>query len=403
MRPEQTDNAHPSAPRGVAVLVASRNGGSTVGATIASVSSSAHVYVADDASADDTSAQARAAGARVLRMDENLGKAAAVRALLDEPWAELDGRRIPEAYEHCLILDDDTVASAGYVEALSAALRDDPGIGAVEGEARVPWPPTHRWNAWLAVRTVGIWSAQAVTQRLQSRWRSRTWITGALCMYPAGVLDAVVRPQPMFVTEDLDWCWQISRRGLGDVRYLHGTVAWWQQPADLRSLYRQHLRWSWGTWQVTAEHQMGRHMTRRDMWGIWRQLSLIMSTIWPVFIVVWSLQHDVDLMIPLAVYAAFRFANAALAAAATRRPRLLVLWPALLVYDLMWKVVTVHGFVRAVRQPRVRRATWVSPTRIIDAGAPETAAPPTSMLTTASDTAAVTGATPPTTPAAPSG
>jgi glycosyltransferase involved in cell wall biosynthesis len=70
----------------VAVLIATKDGANTIAETIASARAAEgiDVYVVSDGSTDDTAATARAAGATVLELEENIGKPGAVfRGLFD--------------------------------------------------------------------------------------------------------------------------------------------------------------------------------------------------------------------------------------------------------------------------------------------------------------------------------
>ncbi|MGC4859142.1 hypothetical protein [Micromonospora sp. DT41] len=51
----------------------------------------------------------------------------------------------------------------------------------------------------------------------------------------------------------------------------------------------------------------------------------------------------------------------ALAAWRLRRPRLLLFLPAIVLTDLLYRVILVHALVKAIRQPTVDRCVWASP------------------------------------------
>lgn len=70
-------------PASVAVLVASKNGASSIVDTVRSAASQADVYVVSDGSDDATAYEARAAGACVLELDTNVGKPSALRLAVD--------------------------------------------------------------------------------------------------------------------------------------------------------------------------------------------------------------------------------------------------------------------------------------------------------------------------------
>src|SRR3954453_22279574 len=92
----------------VAVLVASKDGASTIGGTVASAVGQADVFVVSDGSRDRTGAVARAAGAHVIELAENVGKPAGLHQGL---------RTLPlaETYDAIAILDDDTTIAPNFI------------------------------------------------------------------------------------------------------------------------------------------------------------------------------------------------------------------------------------------------------------------------------------------------
>src|SRR5437868_3502879 len=64
------------------ILIASRNGGAQLASTAGAARAQCPVFVVSDGSTDDTAALARAAGAEVLELTENIGKPAAITRAL---------------------------------------------------------------------------------------------------------------------------------------------------------------------------------------------------------------------------------------------------------------------------------------------------------------------------------
>lgn len=118
-----------------AVICASHNGESSVGDTIASVLPQCDIYIVDDASTDDTTAIAHDAGAHVLRLSRNVGKARAIRRMLDKKLEHLGDKRIPECYEYVLILDDDTIIDDTHIQTMEEMMDENPQLAA----GRVCW------------------------------------------------------------------------------------------------------------------------------------------------------------------------------------------------------------------------------------------------------------------------
>ena len=112
------------------ILIASKDGAATIGATIDRCRLQADVYVVSDGSGDDTVEVARRHGAEVLGLDENVGKPNAIRVAYDH-------FSIAERYDTLLILDDDTRLADDFVA--SATAKFDQGVAVVCGETRSDW------------------------------------------------------------------------------------------------------------------------------------------------------------------------------------------------------------------------------------------------------------------------
>ncbi len=111
------------------VIVAARNEAARIEATLASLRGTlpeAELWVADDASRDDTAARARAAGARVVSRNRHRGKGAAMSAAAR---SALSGSTDSGEGGHGLFLlcDGDLGDSAGELLALLDAVRDGRG------------------------------------------------------------------------------------------------------------------------------------------------------------------------------------------------------------------------------------------------------------------------------------
>ena len=92
-------------------IVPCKDGASTIASTIASLDEEVlidEVIVVDDGSSDNTASAAESAGARVVRLDHNLGKGAAMRA----------GIAAAEHADIFLFVDADTGSTAGHAAAL---------------------------------------------------------------------------------------------------------------------------------------------------------------------------------------------------------------------------------------------------------------------------------------------
>ena len=111
------------------VIVAARNESARIEATLESLRRTlprAELWVADDASRDDTAARARASGARVLSSSRHAGKGAAMSAAVQTALSagEQGGEGPQELF---LLCDGDLGDSAGELAALVQAVLDGRG------------------------------------------------------------------------------------------------------------------------------------------------------------------------------------------------------------------------------------------------------------------------------------
>ncbi len=346
----------------VAVLIPSKNGAATIAESIAAATPQAEVFVVDDGSTDATSAVAEASGAHVLRLEKNIGKARATRTILDHRWDALSGCRIPEAFSHICIVDDDVVIDRGFVAgALAAARRRR--VVAVEAWSVSSWPRALRWNPWVATRSFATLRVQMTMVPLQSIVGTRTWLVGSHVLYQADVLDRVARSDRVFATEDCDYLWQIQRERLGSVRFTHRARAQLQHAQNWADLERQHLRWARGSWQVAFHNRLGSKRSRHDLWFGLTLLDVAFQLIWPFVFVATALRFGADLQRLTIGFLAWNLVLAVAGAVSLRRWQMVLLYPWVLAYDVAWRYFTIRGFVQAWRNPTERDATWVSPTR----------------------------------------
>ncbi|MQA97004.1 MAG: glycosyltransferase, partial [Streptosporangiales bacterium] len=123
-------------PSDIAILMCARDEELMIGAAIRSAARlvpASNIYVASDASIDATAEIARRAGANVLEIYPNKGKAGAIQATL-EHFA------LTDTYEGVLVLDADSELDERYLTG-AVQLFSDPGIVAVAGYAETQWRP----------------------------------------------------------------------------------------------------------------------------------------------------------------------------------------------------------------------------------------------------------------------
>jgi biofilm PGA synthesis N-glycosyltransferase PgaC len=356
-------------PHTTAVLIACKNGEQTIADTVRSAASQADVFVVSDGSTDRTVEVARAAGAQVFVRVTSGGKPVALRAA--EEHFELSWR-----YRYVAILDDDTTIEPRYVEKLVAKLDADPELAAASGRIDSLWDHTRRWNPVIAMRAFMYWSYQVTIKRGQNALKVVNVICGANTIFRARVFAELIERDVPYAIDDMFWLAEIVRGKLGRVAYVHAARSWTIDPHTFRDWYRQTVRWSWAQFQSIRGHRLGRPLERqrgrrlglRVSWFDVAYLALLID--WApymleplLFVPAAYLLHDwIDPIWFLVWYLGTSFVWMGIAAAALRKPRLLVHAPVLLVLDLVYRFAMLHALVKAIRQPR-SVAKWDSPER----------------------------------------
>jgi poly-beta-1,6-N-acetyl-D-glucosamine synthase len=353
-----------------AVLIACKNGEATIGNTVRSVVDQADVFVVSDGSTDRTADAARAAGARVITRAKGGGKPAALR---------LGYRlyRIEQRYRYVAVLDDDTIVEPDYVAKIEQKMNANPRIAAASGRIDSLWDHTRRWNPYIAMRAFMYWSYQVTTKRGQNALHVVNVICGANTLFRIDVFGQLIDDDVPYAIDDMYWLAEIVRCDLGRVEYVHAARSWTIDPHTFRDWYRQTVRWSWAQFQSVRGHHLGSPLQRdrtrrvgfRFSWFDLAYLGLLLDwlpyMLEPLLIVpvVFLLSPWIDWQWFAIFYFATSFIWFGVAAAALHKPRLLVLAPALLVLDLVYRVTMLHACVKTIVRPTIDVCTWESPTR----------------------------------------
>jgi poly-beta-1,6-N-acetyl-D-glucosamine synthase len=339
----------------VAVVIASRNGEASVAETIRSVSGQADVYLVSDGSSDATADVARAAGACVLELAENVGKPAAL-------YRAIEAFALTRRYGVIAILDDDTVVAADFIQEALKALT--PEVAIVVGRTITRWSSERRWNVWLGCRAYSYWRYQLTIRRAQSAFNVMNCISGSNSVFRSSVLEQVLVEKTPYIVDDTYWTLEIQRRKLGRIVYAPRAHAHIQDPTSLRAWYKQNLRWLWGTFQGVRGHRCGRKLSRFDAayvlvmvdWLLYvvggpMMVGLITAgLLWDPF---WFLVG-----VPLGY-----FVWTIPAAVCLKKWRLIPMTPFFIAIDWLYRVIFLHAFVRTLRQPLVPHCRWESPSR----------------------------------------
>jgi poly-beta-1,6-N-acetyl-D-glucosamine synthase len=352
-----------------AILIACKDGEGTIAEAVRSAVGQADVYVVSDGSTDRTAEVAADAGARVLTRAVGGGKPDALRA-----GAEAFG--LAERYEYIAVLDDDTRLAPDYVEKTTAVLDAKETVAAASGRIDSLWDHRRRWNVLIAMRAFTYWSYQATIKRGQNLLRVVNVICGANTVFRAQIFGDLIHHDAPYAIDDMYWLAEIVRQRLGHIAYVHDARSWTMDPHRFSDWYRQTVRWSWGQFQSIRGHHLGMPIRRREH-GRGFRISWF-DTAYLAQIFDWIPYMLEPLAIPLLAvltrgwvdpywFVVLYFASTGtwivIGAIALRKPRLILMAPAIVALDMVYRATMFHAFAKAIFTPRIETCAWKSPTR----------------------------------------
>ena len=345
-----------------AILIATKNGSRTLASTIDhAIANRVPVYVLSDGSDDETVAVARAAGADVVDYPVNRGKPATLHAGCDD----LD---LLDRYRYLTIIDDDTHLEPDFVVRSLEYFDGDTAI--VVGRTCTLWPRSLRWNPLVAYRAFAYWFYQLTIRTPQSWVNALNCISGSNSTYRTDVLRQVLVESTPYIVDDTYWVLETHRLRLGRIRYGPRAWAWIQDPTTVRDFYKQNLRWLWGTNQGIVGHKVGA--------GVLRGRTTVFEALYALLIAHWvTYLLGLPLLVllalgqgPLLVLAVVFgrwlvfYTLLVVASIRLRHYHLVLFGPALILLDLLFRVIWIHAAVKTVRQPTVSACKWDSPARV---------------------------------------
>ena len=201
-------------------------------------------------------------------------------------------------------------------------------------------------------------------------------ICGANTVFRAAIFDRLIAEDPPYAIDDMYWLAEIARERLGRIAYVHDARSWTIDPHRLGDWYRQTLRWCWGQFQSIRGHRLGVPLRRRK--GAFGVRFSWFDTAYLLLLVDWlAYALEPALIVPVAywfkdwvnplwfavLYVATSSAWIAVAAGALRKPRLVLLIPAILVLDLVYRIAMLHAVAKTALRPRIETCSWDSPSR----------------------------------------
>jgi poly-beta-1,6-N-acetyl-D-glucosamine synthase len=342
--------------RKTAILIASKDGEMTIYKTVKAAKQTRYpVYVVSDGSTDNTAGEAKKAGAIVMALDKNVGKPAAL-------YAAYNHFKLGQSYDALAILDDDVMIEKSFVRETKKTMNRNVAIAV--GKNLTDWPDHKRWNVWLATRTYSYWAYQITMRTVQSTYNIMTCISGSNSLYRTEVLDQVLNGKTPYIVDDTYWTLETHRLNLGEIKYSPKARAWLQDPTGFRDWYKQNLRWMWGTFQGILGHKIGLRFNKFHL----SYVALMFD--WFIYIfsgpltllIIWHAglhRLPLSLLVLCGGYSIW----VAIAAISLKMPRLLLFVPAVVLVDFLFRIIMIHGLIKALTHRTVEACVWNSPKR----------------------------------------
>ncbi|UFS60247.1 glycosyltransferase family 2 protein [Subtercola endophyticus] len=239
----------------VAIVIAAHNEELVLAQTLSSAGRQVpmnQVFVISDGSSDGTARLAAEAGAQVLELNPNRGKAGAIVAGVEH--FELSRR-----FEVVLLLDADTQLADDYLETGLPLFTDD-DVVSVAGRATTLFKPGARslFGRFLVSYRERVYIVVQLLIKYGQAARSIDCVTivpGFASMYRSRVLGHIDIAAPGLTIEDYNMTFEIHARSLGRIAFHpYAAIAKTQDPDNFHDYVKQVGRWSLGFWQTVLRH-----------------------------------------------------------------------------------------------------------------------------------------------------
>lgn len=355
----------------IAVCMAAHNEEAVIDESIAALKriiKAEHIYIANDGSADGTSAMARAAGCKVLEIYPKRGKAAALKSLLRH-------FQLLKQYDFILFVDADTRLREDYLRNAAAILRD-PDIAAVAGYARSEWIDNiyvaYRSRVWFVIQTFFRFGMSSKLMNVNMI------VPGFASIYRSKALERINIDKPGLVIEDFNMTFELQKKKLGKIAHFSSVTGYTQDPHSFKNYCSQIRRWNLGFWQTVRAN---------GFWpsAFWLSLSIylaenfiaslffLLMPVLAVFVLSVAALHSLCgvtlyflptallLLKWLAVLFAVDYAFSLLAACAQNRPQILFYAPTMLFFRWLDAYYFFVGLLLAFKVKS--NGEWESPDR----------------------------------------
>ena len=239
----------------VAVLIAAHNEELVINKTIMSAAAlvpASQIFVASDGSTDGTASLVRSAGAHVVELNPNRGKAGALSAAIDH-------FELARNFEVVMLLDADTQLAPDYFTT-GLPMFNDKNVVAVAGRARTlldPTPSSLMGKILVAYRERLYQVVQVLIKFGQAAPKINvvSIVPGFASMYRTRILHQIDIAAKGLTIEDFNMTFEVHAKKLGRIAFHPGAaVAYTQDPDNIRDYARQVRRWTLGFWQTVRRH-----------------------------------------------------------------------------------------------------------------------------------------------------
>ena len=244
----RTAGTRPSYTSFVSIVVPAFNEQAGIEATIRSLAASRYpafeLIVVDDGSTDDTVEVARAVVEREqlenvhLVCQANAGKSAALLTGIAQAKGDV-----------IVTVDGDTIFEPDTLALLVSAFADE-RVGAVAGNTKIA-NRNGLLGRWQHIEYVMGFN---LDRRMYDELGCMPTVPGAIGAFRAEALRDVGGFSADTLAEDTDITMAMHRAGWR-VAYEPRAIAWTEAPAQVRDLWRQRYRWSYGTMQSVWKHR----------------------------------------------------------------------------------------------------------------------------------------------------